>query len=218
MFLSSDLSWDPYITNEQDASCKSLPKAFSVLDVKLCYIWADLQEFSRSANLAFQTGQKMDCILFTEILISVQYRLMFLDIAPESTDKAIYVGMLAFSTNIFLRMKDLAIPLHNVSAHLRDSIIGPVLMGDATLEFKLWLLFVARICVVTENESPWLQPEMKKTLEALNLASWKAAKERLKRYLWIDVVHDNDGRKAYEEATTRPETAIQSTKSPESTP
>jgi hypothetical protein len=201
MFLSNDLSWDPYITNKTDASYMSLPEAFATLDVKIWYVWADLQEFSRSANLAFQTRKKMGGILFTEILISVQYRLMFLDTAPGSIDMAIYAGMLAFSTNIFLRMKNFTIPLGSVSANIRNSATGSLLRGDDTLEFKLWLLFIGRVCIVAESESAWLQPEMKKTLDALNLTSWKAARERLKRYLWIDVIHDSDGRKAYEEAT-----------------
>lgn len=201
LFMSINLSWEPYINNRQKNSCTSIPKGILITDEKIRHIWSDLQEFNRSANLAFQTGQKMDYILFTEILISVQYRLMLLDIHSELAEKTICAGMLAFSTNVFLQIKGLAIPLHDVFAQLRGSIMGLGFKDNETLEFKLWLLFIARVCVVAETESVWLQNEIKVTLEALHLASWKDVRKRLKLYLWIDTIHDECGRKAFEEVT-----------------
>jgi hypothetical protein len=72
-FFRDDISWGPYIAKGQKTSLESLPRHFAGLDMKLSNIWADLREFTKSANLAFQTGQKMDGVLFQEILISVQY-------------------------------------------------------------------------------------------------------------------------------------------------
>lgn len=147
----------------------------------------------------------MDHIVFTEILISVQYRLMLLDMQPESTDSTICAGMLAFSTNVFLQIKGLAIPFQNVFAQLRGSIMRSDFNYKEKLEFRLWLLFVTRVCVVAETESAWLRNEMSNTLEALNLPTWKIARERLKKYLWIDVLHDECGRKAFEKAIQKHE-------------
>jgi hypothetical protein len=71
------------------------------------------------------------------------------------------------------------------------------------LEFKLWLLLFARMTNVSvKTRDPWLEFEMSKTLEALNLASWDSARDTLKKYLWIDVLHDKGGKKAFEDATT----------------
>ncbi|KAK4120924.1 hypothetical protein N657DRAFT_692803 [Parathielavia appendiculata] len=49
-----------------------------VCDPRLLNILLDLQEFSLAANLAFQTGRKIPAKLYTETLVSVQYRLLAL--------------------------------------------------------------------------------------------------------------------------------------------
>jgi hypothetical protein len=202
LFFSDGISWEPYIATAQNTSHSSLPKHFAGLDMKLYYIWADLLEFTRSANLAFQTGQKMDGILFQEILVSIQYRLLLLDVNTGSLDETIYVGMLAFATNVFLQMQGLAIRFEKLSTQLRDCILGlQDREDDSVIEFKLWLLFAAQMSIA-ENEDSWLRHEMRKTLEALSLTSWKSMRDRLKGYLWIGVLHDKGGKNAFADATT----------------
>ena len=204
-FFRDNISWGPYILKGQKTSLESLPRHFAGLDMKLSNIWADLREFTKSANLAFQTGQKMDGVLFQEILISVQYRLLHLDVSTCSQNKAIHLGMLAFSTNVFVQMQGLAIRFERLSAQLRDCVLGlQGLEDDSMLNFKLWLLLVARMSIVTGARDSWLKPELKKTLEALGLASWTSMRDRLKGYLWIGVLHDNGGKKAFADGIASP--------------
>jgi len=203
MFFSDSVSWEPYIAKLQSTSPGSLPKHFPRLDMKFHYIWEDLREFARSANLAFQTGQKIDCVLFQEILVSVQYRLLLLDVSTGSLVQAIYVGMLAFSTNIFLQMQGFAMRFEKLFGQLRDSILKlQRLEDDSMVDLKLWLLFIASLFNVGENKNSWLQPEMRKTLESSNQTSWKIVRNTLKRYLWIDALHDNAARRSFEDANT----------------
>jgi hypothetical protein len=204
-FFRDDISWGPYIAKGQKTSLESLPRHFAGLDMKLSNIWADLREFTKSANLAFQTGQKMDGVLFQEILISVQYRLLHLDVSTCSQNKAIHLGMLAFSTNVFVQMQGLAIRFERLSAQLRDCVLGlQGLEDDSMLNFKLWLLLVARMSIVAGARDSWLEPELKKTLEVLGLASWTSVRDRLNGYLWIGVLHDNGGKKAFADGITSP--------------
>jgi hypothetical protein len=201
-FFSGSIIWEPYIAKAESTSPGSLPEHFATSDQKIRCIWVDLREFIRSANLAFQTGHKIDCFLFQDILISVQYRLQLLEKRPETLAKAIHVGMLAFSTDVFLQLKGLEMGFENISVQLRDSVLGLQDREDnSILEFKLWLLFVARMSNVKDNQGPWLMPEMKKTLEALSLTTWKLVRQRLKNYLWIDVLHDSGGKETFEIAT-----------------
>ena len=198
MFFSEGISWEPYIAKLRNISCTTVPVHLAALDPKLSNVWADLRDFSRSANLAFQTGQKMDCIQFQEILISIQYRLQLLNICAPSLDRAVHVGMLAYSTNVFLQLQGLA----GLSAKLRDSILG---LQDtshlATAEFKLWLLFIARMSIVVAYEDSWIHFEMSKALQILGLSSWTAVREKLKQYLWIDKLHDKGAEVAFYNAT-----------------
>ncbi|TVY13988.1 hypothetical protein LARI1_G008670 [Lachnellula arida] len=200
LFFSDGICWEPYIA--KNASRKTLPTHMAGLDSNLLHIWADLREFTRSANLAFQTGQKIGCILFQEILVSVQYRLLLLDVSAGSLDEVVLVGMLAFATNIFLQMQGLGIRFDALSSRLRGCLLGlRGLEDDATVELKLWLLFVARMPDSVSEIDSWIEAEMKKTLGALGLKKWEAVKDILKRYLWIDVLHEKGGKDAFEDAT-----------------
>ena len=204
MFFSDGISWEPYIAKFPNTSHKSLPKHFASLDIKPHYIWADLREFTRSANLAFQTGQKIDCILFQEILVSIQYRLLLLDTSAGSLDEVVHLGMLAFATNVFLQMQGLALRFDMLSVRLRGCIFGLGLQDledDDMVEFKVWMLFVVRVSIVSESKDSWIENEMRKTLKASSLTSWEAVRERLKAYLWIDVLHDKGGKEIFEDAT-----------------
>ncbi|TVY80557.1 hypothetical protein LSUE1_G003254 [Lachnellula suecica] len=195
LFFSEGVSWEPYIAKSQNTP---LPPPFAALDSKLSHIWADLREFSRSANLAFQTGQKMDCTLFQEVLVSVQYRLQLLEMVTGPLDEAMQVGMLAFNTDIFLQMQGLEIRFGRLSSRIRDSLLG--LNDTFLLTFKLWLLFAAQMCIGFGTEELWLKRDISETLEALCLTSWKATRDILKDYLWIDVLHDGGGRKTFHAA------------------
>lgn len=200
MFFSDDISWKPY-GKVQSNSRESLPEYFTGVETHLCSIWTDLQEFTKSACLAFQTGHKMDGALFQEMLISVQYRLLLLEVSADSIDEAIHVGTLAFSTNIFLQTRGLAIRFETLFAKLRACIIELSSLEESSeTEFKLWLLFVARMFIGREVEYSWLELEMRKCLEALNLTSWNTVRERLQGYLWIGILHDTGGKRAFEDA------------------
>ncbi|CZR59936.1 uncharacterized protein PAC_09831 [Phialocephala subalpina] len=202
LFPVAEISWEPYIAKKQDTSRDSLPKHFKGSDTKLGNILADHQEFTRDANLAFQTRRKMDYTLCQEILISILYRLLLLNVTPGSLDEAIYVGMLAFSTNIFLQMRSFPMQFGKLSSQLRDTIHRLHCLEDnSILELKIWLLFVARIVIVAGDGDSWIAPEMRKTLKALDLPSWKLVRDRLKKYLWISMLHDASGKKAFEDAT-----------------
>ncbi|KAK4101122.1 hypothetical protein N658DRAFT_524308 [Parathielavia hyrcaniae] len=56
-----------------------------VHDPRLLNILVDLQEFSFAANLAFQTGRKIPAKLYSETLVSVQYRLLALRDEDDAT-------------------------------------------------------------------------------------------------------------------------------------
>jgi hypothetical protein len=185
MFFSHGISWDPFIAKWQNNLQDLLPNHFARLDKKLCNIWADLKEFTKSANLAFQTGQKMDCVLSQEILVSIQYWLLYISENNSHLDTIIHVGMLAFATNVFLQMQGFALRFEKLSARLQQVTTGLQSFQDGSmLEFTLWLLLFARLTKASvKNRDLWLEFEMSKTLEALNLTSWESTRDTLKKYL-----------------------------------
>ncbi|KAG0649238.1 hypothetical protein D0Z07_4287 [Hyphodiscus hymeniophilus] len=211
MLFSGDISWKAFIAKEQNAR-ESVPNPFRGVDAKLCGVWADLREFTRSANLAFQTGQKIGCILFQEVLLSVLYRLLLFDVGTCPLDEAFLIGMLAFSTNIFLRMHGVTMRFETLSARFRTSTLGIQSLehDDSLAGFKLWLLFVASMPIVADREDPWIKTELQKTLDHSSLTSWKAVSNNLKDYLWIGGLHDDGGKNAFEVARSHSSETLES--------
>lgn len=194
----STVSWEPYIAKIYDANRHGFPITIT-LDMKLGNLWADMKEFTRSANLAFQTRQKMDPVLFQEVLISVVYRLLLLDPSQDSLPTSLHLGLLALTANVFLRTSQQLVHFEKIFTRLRTSIKSQTLRHPDVLQFKLWLLFIAHFEGKGNIE---LDTETRETLGALRITSWDETREVLKQYLWIGALHDDGVKKAFYRSIT----------------
>ena len=69
-------------------------------DSRLLAIHSDLHEFSRAANLAAQTGRKLEPDLLQDVMVSIQYRLLHLKYDSKDAHELLRVVMLAYSTTV----------------------------------------------------------------------------------------------------------------------
>ncbi|KAK3344259.1 hypothetical protein B0T25DRAFT_463449 [Lasiosphaeria hispida] len=202
-FTDNNMSWSPFIAKEKKQSSKStMHQAYPrSLDQRLLNVWLDLQEFSRSANIAFQTGRKIPGSLFQEAVTSALYRLIALqhdqgDTTPVQ-DTIMRLGMLAFSTTTFLQIQGL--PADNnkdLSAKARTFLQLPQTVGqqqfgtearEEFLKLKLWFLFVAYITILSRLEDEELiVANVAETVTSLGLSSWPGVREVLLDHMWID--------------------------------
>jgi hypothetical protein len=187
--------------------------------------------------LAFQTGLKIPAQSFRETLVSVQYRLLALQhelvdarSPPQSqemetgsestiptervtateteTEKLLRLGMLAFTTTTFLKVKEIPMPYHDLARRVRrvvdemdtESSGG----GEGVMKLRLWFLFVARISVL---DGPVHDETLVRTatavLQQLGLTGpktgWSEVRDALRAYMWIDWVHSEMGKAFYGE-------------------
>jgi len=124
LFFQRDISWNPYVATRNQATKTPIHKLHpSAPDQRLVNVWLDLQELSRSTNLAFQTGHKIRGELFQEALISAQYRLLALGAEKHYNsplvERMAKMGMLAFSTVTFLQMKGIPMYMEDFATKLR---------------------------------------------------------------------------------------------------
>ncbi|KAK4182578.1 hypothetical protein QBC35DRAFT_395685 [Podospora australis] len=214
LFFSEGFSWDAYLHKPKpsEASQPTAPSHTTTLfdrDQRLLNVYFDLQEFSRAANIAFQTGVKMGGAQFQETLVSVQYRLLALQHEHDSIHKPfpemlVSLGMLAFSTTTFLQIRALPQKYHHLEKQLRDAVQA-LRTNDAEesqqeqvelTRLKLWFLMVACISVLggPEDEAV-LIPATKEVLGKLGLLTspWSEVRDVLREIMWIDWVHSNYG-------------------------
>ncbi|KAK0704876.1 hypothetical protein B0H67DRAFT_603885 [Lasiosphaeris hirsuta] len=200
---STTMSWSPFIAKDRKESSKlAMHQAYPhSLDQRLLNVWLDLQEFSRSANIAFQTGRKIPGALFQEAVTSALYRLIALQYDYSDTtpvrDTIMRLGMLAFSTTTFLQIQGL--PADNnkdLSAKARTFLRLPPTAEqqqfekealEEFLKLKLWFLFVAYITILSRlGDEDLIVAHVAKIVASLGLNSWRGVREILLDHMWID--------------------------------
>lgn len=207
-FFSENLDWKPFLPKGTEYS--AIPTSLVAIlhqDKRIEHVWSDLASFSRSANLAFQTDHKISPQLFHEILISAMYRLLLApkrNHEPSGNDwlEAIRLSMVGFSATILLQGHAIKMRFANLSEQLREAI-ETLDLGDQPLyEVRVWMLFVAGLSAVTDEDDGWLVPLLARQLSGES--TWDGIRRLLKRFLWIDAIHDKDGRALFDR-TLRPE-------------
>ena len=102
------ITWDCYIANRGLIRCSHEPYTaqihsfVAILDSKLDNCWQDLHAFSCMSNMAYQTTRKLSPNIYSEMMISILYRLLHLSFEADSPQEAVRTGLLTFSSTIFM--------------------------------------------------------------------------------------------------------------------
>lgn len=204
VFFNTDISWDPYISSQgliRGLKKINIPeteaRAFiKTLDKRLANVWKDLQEFAMLGNLAHQTSRKLQPNTFSEIMVSILYRLLALSFPESPIEDALRVGMMAFAATIFFRwrsmnqrQKYLDDIFQDALSRLRETSTKP------PLGVLFWLLMVWNIAVSPEDDifAEWMYA----IIQDLGLGSWPGAQKVLKSVLWIGCLFDSSGQQAF---------------------
>jgi hypothetical protein len=177
-----------------------------VYDPELRGVFADLMSVCDLLNSS-HGSYKLEPFAFQEILISVCYRLLhrypLTGNRPDNADEgACQLGILALMTTmIFQDGRSPRISYDLLAERLRSTIKS--FSSNCVMEEVnfLWLLFVSGISVFKVTGRAWLLPCITKCVSTLNLGSWKAARDKFKKYPWIDAIHDELGQELWQEST-----------------
>ncbi|KAK7429596.1 hypothetical protein QQZ08_003791 [Neonectria magnoliae] len=148
-FFRQAISWDRYVVDHPKrrpahVDCDDERSAFiQSLDWRLANVWKDLQRFSNICNLACQTGHKLTHTNFSEIMISVLYRLLHISLKDCPLGECLRVGMLTFAMTIFMQWQYFKLgqgpPAEMFSAALLRLQVSSV---DAPPRVLFWLVTV----------------------------------------------------------------------------
>ncbi|PVH81931.1 hypothetical protein DL98DRAFT_570798 [Cadophora sp. DSE1049] len=195
-FSAKNISWTSYLPRTLPVPLSTaihsiLRGSGTVLDARLLAIYSDLHEFSRAANLAAQTGRKLETDLLQDVMISVQYRLLHLKYDVTDAQELLRVVMLAYSITI-LPLLFSQFGGYSSLSFLSFQECFPTHVRTKASEDRsrawLWLLVVVGLsnldCDVVDLDS-----HLSCTVQDLGLESWKNVLVVLKSFLWIDVLH-----------------------------
>lgn len=214
MFFADGISWDPFFVSITSSGQVSNPMAVNLrslfvthnylLDPRLNSVWTDAQEFCAIMNLARVTGRRMRAGLFQELMISLQYRLVYLDpvrqgMARENLHEAVRLSTLAFTTSVFLRIAGIDTRYPCLASQLKTTLstLKPA-ADEQHSELRLWLLVIAAISLFRTRNKVWLKETITETLRQREMLSWQNMKAIMKKHLWIDMIHDTEGQKLFD--------------------
>ncbi|KAK5659922.1 hypothetical protein OQA88_13386 [Cercophora sp. LCS_1] len=190
--FAHDLSWSPQIAIGKAAS--HMPELDIITprpDPRLLNIWVDLRELSRMANEAKLTRVTMPMEIFSRVSTSIPYRLVHLKFSPMSITELLRFCMMAYTKSLLVRIKGLAKRMFYMAEGLDMSLQLHTPATADSAEFLLWALFIATISIFEDLERPWLRRRLLETLSTLGLRTWPETRDVLKKFLWVDPLHDD---------------------------
>jgi len=170
---------------------------FAQLDPRLVTVYSDMHEFARLVNFLPQLGRKLKATLFSEFMISAQYRILNLSypLAENPLAECVRVGLLVFSCPIFLQMPGMRVQYSNLFQRFRAAVgalDGVDQHSSLPLRrFKFWMLVVGAIVVFSRGEE-WLLPALRQLVDP-EMATKEKALAALKEILWVQLVFDRPG-------------------------
>lgn len=199
VFFRDDISWSRYLpqTKHQAAMDTDVLHSIMPLDDCLGNVWADLQQFCHLCRLAEQTGRRIRAETFSEIVVSMLYRLLHMDDKDDAVMAALRIGMMAFCAATLFPGNVIRGVFENVSTRFGDAL-DQLREADIDEKLLLWLLMVRGVATVLHqvNYATWLND----TAGRLGLDSWSQAVELLKTMAWIPSLFNRVGKEAFEAA------------------
>jgi hypothetical protein len=157
-------------------------------DVRLEYIFVDLQELVCNLNRHATNKTLYSAASFQSSLSSIQSRLgRITDLADDPSNELVRLTMLAFLSTM-LSAPGVPVPYFWIIKQLKvtyERVSSSVDAMDS--ELQLWLLSIAAVSVVGTEEA-WLQRAWNTNAGAMR---WTELKGKLMKVLWIESIHDD---------------------------
>lgn len=165
------------------------------MEPSLVVVFQDLQRLVALINDHSTRLVRMKGSVFQLSVSSIQSRLLQLRDVPNSVVADCFcLGMLAFLTTMF-RAPGLEITYGYLGNQLRDCCQKIEISTPELQTVMFWLLMISRIAVFKADPA-WLRVRWQKV--AAPGLSWATARRRLQSVVWINFIHDEPGRKAFD--------------------
>lgn len=164
------------------------------IDGELAQVWRLMKHFCTLINLATATKRQITKETLLETMASVMYRLLYMSFPSGSTSEMVRLGLLAFSSHIFLQWLDIKLSYRHFHASYRKCLKGMETLNVLPPSIMLWLLMIGAISVFTEADDERLELSLRRYILLCEGEPWSRVRVILKRFLWIDCLHDKQGK------------------------
>lgn len=175
------------------------------LDPELTAVWVAISNFCSQANAAMDNGgPKITEEAFLHSMGSTVYKLLHQRFDLGSLDEAIRLGLLAFSSPIYLHWNRVELPDPRFNLAFRKALSALILQasGSVTPREWIWLYMIAALSMFHEPDSIlWLKSLLCINLSLCDVRTWTHLRRLLDSFVWVGMLYDRQGRDIYELTT-----------------
>ncbi|KAI0473624.1 hypothetical protein GGR56DRAFT_541101 [Xylariaceae sp. FL0804] len=173
-------------------------------DHPLAPIIRTLAEFSLLVNTAAASQQCITVGDFLQTMASTMYVLLMAKSDTGSFDETIRVGLLCYCCTVFLQWQHLGMEYPHLTSHVRKSF-SHLAQGISSWPTRLllWALTICAVAVPGASEHDTFHPLLRQTVKLCDIESWDQMRSILKEVLWIEMVHDRQGKRIYDAVVAR---------------
>ncbi|KAF3153699.1 hypothetical protein TWF225_010666 [Orbilia oligospora] len=190
----------PYLTTAKLTHPAS-EKFLENVSPRLAEAWTFLKGFCYVMNSAAESDRRLPQSTLMNAMTSIMYRLISMSFKEESIDEAIRLGLLSFSSYIFLRWQGVTLAYIHLPSVYKSSLVNLNLSDEFPPEMILWLLMVGAIAVFEGEDDVWLKPWLRVNFELCGVNGWEDLKGVLKGLMWVGFAFDKAGEEVYERCT-----------------
>ncbi len=213
LLFKEDISWDCFIADCGLVKCTHQPhdahvRAFAevTVDTRLHNAMRDLHAFSCISNVAYQTKSKLSPDTYNEMTISILYRLAHLSFERDPLQEAIRIGLLSFASTVFMQRHFMEQPydhLLNIYSNALLKLYESTNI-DLPVPILLWLTMLSHVAMAKGHlPMDWRSVWLDEVILRAGIDSWPQLREMLRSIAWVDFIHDQLGKQAFEAAMVR---------------
>ncbi|KAJ5145101.1 hypothetical protein N7448_002493 [Penicillium atrosanguineum] len=170
--------------------------AESQINDDLSGAYSAMRRFCLAINIASKHNRQLPKEILLNTMASVMYRLLGMSFKPTTIDEIFRLGLLAFSSHIFLRLRDVK-PSHTRFPDAYRKSLLQFNTSEGSSSILPWLIMIGGLSVFGPADGPWLIPCLQANIESWGLETWNDLRAYLKQFLWIDFLHDKPGEAMY---------------------
>jgi hypothetical protein len=168
------------------------------LDDDIAKTWQFMKNFCSLVNLAAKAQGRIPWELFLNTMTSLMYRLLHMSFDVNSINEAIRIGLLAFSSHIFLQWKLVRVNYVHLSVSYRNCLDRLESSHCIPSHLSAWLLMIGAVSVFKQPDDAWLVPRLRANIESCGVKSWSEMRDILESLLWIPLVQEKSGKDIFD--------------------
>jgi hypothetical protein len=147
-------------------------------------------------NSSTSTG-KLNAYAFQDVITTTCYRLLNIKPLSNNTYKmdpvaeAVYLALVSFMTTFLIQIgRRRYVRYELLSCKLTEALNNPIFQGAIDPATHLWILIIAGISVLDENDCIWLKTRLTEVSQIFARTDWEFTRRILEKYPWIGKLHD----------------------------